>query len=400
MSGGAFVLRNARVLEGGALQARDLAVKGGTVATVAEGERAGAIDVELDGRVLLPALVNAHDHLDFATFPLLGRPPYASAYEWSADVNAGASDPRAAAALAVPPVDRLFLGGVRNLLAGVTAVAHHNAFHRSLARDDFPVHVIERYQFAHSPGLTPELKRTYRSTDRRIPWMVHAAEGTDEVSRGEILALARLNLLRENTVVVHGIGLSDADRAALAEVKASVVWCPESNRILYGATADVRALRAAGVRVGLGSDSPVSGVRDPLSNLAAARREGVLETMELVALATQGAASVARLPVGGTAPGDRADLLAVSSLEALLSGERSAVELVVRGGRALYAAPALAERLLREGDVLTVDGHARRTARGIGRRAASILRAHPRAREAAWLAGIGFPGFDKEERQT
>jgi cytosine/adenosine deaminase-related metal-dependent hydrolase len=394
VSGGAFVLRNARVLDGGALHARDVAVKGDTVATVAEGERVGAIDVELDGRVLLPALVNAHDHLDFSTFPLLGRPPYASAYEWSADVNAGASDPRAARALAVPPTDRLFLGGVRNLLSGVAAVAHHNAFHRSLARDDFPVHVIERYQFAHSPGLTTELKRTYRSSDRRIPWMVHAAEGTDERSRGEVQALARLNLLRENTVIVHGIGLGDADRAALAEVGASVVWCPESNRILYGVTADVRALRAAGVRVGLGSDSPVSGVRDPLSNLAAARREGVLEMMELVELATQGAAAVARLPVGGTAPGDRADLLAVPSLETLLAGDRGAVDLVVRAGRALYAAPALAESLLREGDVLTVDGHARRTVRGLGRRTAAIVRAHPRAREAAWLAGIGFPGFD------
>ena len=169
---------------------------------------------------------------------------------------------------------------------------------------------------------------------------------------------------------------------------------PRVNRILYGATADVRALRAAGVRVGLGSDSPVSGVRDPLSNLASACREGVLETMELVELATRGAAAVARLPVGGTAPGDRADLLAVPSLEALLAGERGAVELVVRAGRALYAAPALAERLLAEGDVLTVDGHTRRTARGLGRRTAAIVRAHPRAREAAWLAGIGFPGFD------
>lgn len=390
----AFVLRDARVPEGAGLRTCDVAVKGGVVTTVAEAERVGAVDVALEGRVLLPALVNAHDHLDFSTFPLLGRPPYASVYEWSADVNAGAADPRAAAALAVPLPDRLFLGGMRNLLAGAAAVAHHNAFHRSLAREDFPVFVIERYQFAHSPGLTPQLKKTYRSTDRRIPWMVHAAEGTDERSRGEILALARENLLRENTVVVHGIGLGDADRAALAEVKASVVWCPESNRNLYGATADVRALRAAGVRVGLGSDSPVSGVRDPLSNLATAAREGVLDTAELVELATRGSAAVARLPVGGTSPGDRADLLAAPSIEALAKGERASVELVVREGRALYAAPALAERLLAEGDVLTVDGRPRRTARGLGRRMASIAKAHPRAREAAWLAGIGFPGTD------
>ena len=117
--------------------------------------------------------------------------------------------------------------------------------------------------------------------------------------------------------------------------------------------------------------------------------------MELIELATQGAAAVARLPVGGTAPGDRADLLAVPSLETLLAGERGAVDLVVRGrARALRGAGARGRGCCREGDVLTVDGHARRTARGLGRRTASIVRAHPRAREAAWLAGIGFPGFD------
>jgi cytosine/adenosine deaminase-related metal-dependent hydrolase len=388
-----LVLRNARAHDDD--RRLDVRLAGGEVREVgAAGALAGPVRVDLEERVLMPALVNAHDHLDFSTFPFLGRPPYASVYEWSADVNAGAGDARAAAAMAVPLPDRLFLGGLRNLLSGVTAVAHHNPFHRSLAREDFPTWVLERYQFAHSPGLTPRLKRTYRSTDRRIPWMVHAAEGADARSRAEVKSLAAERLLRQNTVLVHAMGLDADDLAAIAAAGASVVWCPESNRNLYGATADVRALRSAGIPVGLGSDSPVSGVRDALSSLAAARREGVLDGADLLALATRGAAAVARLPVGGLAVGDRADLMAVRSLDALLDGNRGAVELVVRQGRPLYGSPGLAGGLLPAGDGLRMEGQPRVLARGLGRRAASICKAHPRAREASWMAGLELGTFD------
>jgi cytosine/adenosine deaminase-related metal-dependent hydrolase len=387
-----ILLRNARAHPDGPLL--DVALQGERVARVAPaGEPRAEREADLQGRLLLPALVNGHDHLDFSTFPALGRPPYASAYEWAADVDAGRGDPRVREALEVPLPDRLWLGGLRNLLAGVAAVAHHNPWHRSLG-DGFPVTVLERYQFAHSPGLTPALRRTYRSTDRRIPWMVHAAEGTDARCRGEIALLAEQNLVRQNTVVVHAVGAGEADAALLAEKNACVVWCPESNQRLLGATAPVPALRAAGVRVGLGSDSPVSGVRDALSNLAAAAREEVADAPTLLDLATRGAAAVARLPVGGLAAGDRADLLAVRSLEALVSGDRGAVELVTKAGRALYGHPDLLDGLAAGADALRVDGQPRLLARGLGRRAASIGKAHPRAREASWMAGLELGTFD------
>jgi len=199
-----LALRNALLLEGGRLA--DVVVAADRVEAV---EPPGVIpacdrEADLQGRVVLPGLVNAHDHLDLSTFPALASGRYHNAEEWQAAVEARQGDAAVQAAIGVPPADRLFLGGLRNLLAGVAAVVHHAPFHRSLARRDFPVRVLERYHFAHSPGLTPALRRTYRTTDRRIPWLVHVAEGTDERSRDEIDALVRENVLRQNTVMIHG----------------------------------------------------------------------------------------------------------------------------------------------------------------------------------------------------
>jgi cytosine/adenosine deaminase-related metal-dependent hydrolase len=381
-------LRGVRPWRAGALEPFAVSIAGGIV--VAEAAAGEGREVDLGGRIVLPGMVNAHDHLDFSTFPPLGRPPYPSVYAWTADVEAGRADPAVVAALAVPLPDRLFLGGLRNLLAGVTAVAHHNAYHRALARPDFPVRVLSRYQFAHSPGLTPELWRTYRTTDRRIPWMVHAGEGTDERCRGELALLEEANVLRQNTVVVHGIAFEDGDARRLAAARACLVWCPESNRRLYGATARVAALRAAGVRVGLGSDSPVSGVRDALSNLAAARAEGVLSDTELVEMATGGSAEVARLPAGGARPGETADLVAIDSMDAWLAGDRRTLALVMVGGRALYGDPAVLEALGVRSRTVMVDGTERGLEAKLAQRAAGLARRHPALGAVPWLSGIAF----------
>ena len=302
-----------------------------------------------------------------------------------------APDEGAKVALGVALADRLFLGGLRNLLAGVSAVAHHGAFHRSLARPDFPVRALARYQFAHAPGLVPSLRRTYRTTDRRLPWFVHVAEGTDERARGELDVLVRENVLRQNTVMIHAIALPAEKLPTVAEARACVVWCPEANRRLYGATADVRALVAAGVRVGLGSDSPATGVRDALSNLAAARaRGGRCRTPTCWRWRPRAPRRWRGCPPAAISPGGLADLIVAESAERLLSGERAALESRARRRRA-----ALRER--------GVDGPARseepaavggRRGRGasrpiIGRRAAALLRAPSRRRGRS-----GRPGCD------
>ncbi|HVR70508.1 MAG TPA: amidohydrolase family protein [Vicinamibacteria bacterium] len=389
-----LVLRNARLSDAHRGTLADVALAAGRVAAVEPPGTIAAQDAEadLEGRLLLPGFVNAHDHLDFSTLPALSSGLYRNAYEWTVALAERQAEAAVQAALAVPVADRLFLGGLRNLLAGATAVVHHHAFHRSLARPDFPVRVLARYQFAHSPGLTRELRRTYRTTDRRIPWFIHVGEGTDERSRGEVDLLARENLLRQNTVMIHAIALPAEALPAVAAARASVVWCPEANRRLYGATANVEALRAAGVRVGLGSDGPVSGAGDALSNLAAARAEGVMSDAQLLTLATLDSAEVARLPVGGVRVGDVADLLVADSSERLLAGRRSAVALVLIAGRPRYGHDGLMRALDRGSVPLRVDGEPRCLDAPTGRRASALWRAHPGARLSEWAAGVDPAG--------
>jgi cytosine/adenosine deaminase-related metal-dependent hydrolase len=381
-----LLLRRARCLEdSGWSSPRDVRVEKGAVAgRGAEGEA----EVDLGGRFLLPALVNCHDVLDLATLPALGAPPYGSLYEWAAAAEKDLE--RLAPALAVPLVDRLFLGGLRNLLAGAAAVLHHHPDHRSLCSEDFPVRVQGRYAFAHSPGLTRALRRTYRTSDRRVPWVVRAAEGRDPALRAEIDALAAANVLRQNTVIVHGTALVPEDGVRLAAARASLAWCPESDRWLYGTTAPVAALRAAGVVVGLGSDAAGKGARDALSNLAAARREGAFDDLALLRLATRDSAAVARLPAGGLEEGAVADLVAVDDPGRMLEGDRRAIALLVVRGRPVFGEGPLLEAAGARALPLSVEGEPRALAEPLARRLAAILRRHPAARAASWLSGLAL----------
>ncbi len=45
-----------------------------------------ATTVNVDGYLILPGLINAHDHLEFNLFPRLGRGPYPNSEAWARDI--------------------------------------------------------------------------------------------------------------------------------------------------------------------------------------------------------------------------------------------------------------------------------------------------------------------------
>jgi cytosine/adenosine deaminase-related metal-dependent hydrolase len=81
---GARIARDAKTTE-----ALDLEVHGGRVSFAAPDSRhAGSRSPVLDltGFLVLPGLINAHDHLEFSLFPTLGRGTYENAKSWAADL--------------------------------------------------------------------------------------------------------------------------------------------------------------------------------------------------------------------------------------------------------------------------------------------------------------------------
>jgi 5-methylthioadenosine/S-adenosylhomocysteine deaminase len=100
----------------------------------------------------------------------------------------------------------------------------------------------------------------------------------------------------------------------------AVAHCPRSNVHLRCGRAPLEALREAGARVGLGTDSPASGGDFDLRAEARAARElhaGALDldAAALLRMATLGGAEALGMEdeVGSLAPGRRADLTALDA---------------------------------------------------------------------------------------
>src|SRR5262249_40323771 len=156
---------------------------------------------------------------------------------------------------------------------------------------------------------------------------------------------------------IHCVALKVEDFAVMAELGAAMIWSPLSNHLLYGQTADIRAAKDAGLRIGLGSDWSPSGSKNLLRELKAARVASRLagdgfSDREIVAMATRNAAAILKwqAALGSIEPGKRADLLVIDGAAddpyaSLIEAKETAIRLVMINGVARYGLPALMTRL-------------------------------------------------------
>jgi cytosine/adenosine deaminase-related metal-dependent hydrolase/SAM-dependent methyltransferase len=308
--------------------------------------------IDLTGVLLLPGLINAHDHLEFALFPRLGKGGYRNFLQWADDLHHPGSS-QVLEHRSVPKSTRLWWGAIRNLLCGVTTVCHHNPYASGVFDNGFVLRVLRDFAWAHSVPLDHELVQKHRRAGAGQPFIVHLAEGTDLQSAQEIFRLDRAGALDERTVLVHGLGLNERGIALVRSRKAALVWCPTSNVFLFGRTHDRWSIQRF-PHVALGSDSPLTAQGDLLDELRFAYQSIGVSGEDLYAMVTTRAAQVLRLKRGeGTVRiGALADFVGIidkgdSPARTLASLSYRDVELVIIGGRVQLASPAVLCRLPR-----------------------------------------------------
>jgi cytosine/adenosine deaminase-related metal-dependent hydrolase/SAM-dependent methyltransferase len=294
--------------------------------------------VDLSGFLLLPGLVNAHDHLEFALFPRLGRGGYTNFVEWADDIHHPASSP-VSEHRAVPKNTRLWWGGIRNLVCGVTTVCHHNPYIEEVFDNEFAVRVLRDFGWAHSVPMERDLAKKKRNTEPDQPFIIHLAEGLDSRSADEIFQLAREQALDDRTVAVHGLALDERGVSLLRCLGAALVWCPTSNVFLFGRTHTRDTIQSLPL-VALGNDSPLTAQGDLLDEVRFAREAVGMPAEELYSMVTTSAARTLRLKNGeGTLRvGALADFVGVwdkglSPADTLAAISYRDVEIVIIGGR-------------------------------------------------------------------
>jgi len=163
-------------------------------------------------------------------------------------------------------------------------------------------------------------------------------------------------VLGPDTMCIHAIQLSAADIELLALRSVSVAHCPLSNARHGHGRAPLAALRRAGIRVGLGTDSVASvGRLDLFSEARAARALGALSADEALALCTLDGARALGLQseIGTLTVGKWGDVIAVatggtpagsltSAANAVLATGPESVRLTVLGGRVVHQTGATA----------------------------------------------------------
>ncbi len=163
-------------------------------------------------------------------------------------------------------------------------------------------------------------------------WMhTHAAEHRDErvevrraLGDDDVAILRRFGVTGPRAVLAHGVQLRRDEMDAMARDGTRVVHCPSANLKLASGIANVRAMRRAGVRVGLGSDgAPCNNALSIFHEMrgagllakVAAKRADALPAEDVLAMATREGAEVLGLAdaVGTLEVGKRADVVVVSA---------------------------------------------------------------------------------------
>jgi 5-methylthioadenosine/S-adenosylhomocysteine deaminase len=317
-------------------------IEDGRIAALGQG---GPADELYAGAVVLPGLVNAHTHLEYARMSGFGDgKPFGPWIEEHIRRKAALDHPADSLIQALEGAQLSLAGGVTTVAdccyAGTVAQAALQTGLRAIVYlegfSDWP-DLGDRLRTALDAlptgelvgaGLSPHAPFTVTLDDyammigmareRGLPVATHMLESARETQHLDEFA----DLLGSDTVLIHGVYMTAADMALAAELRVPVIHCPRSNALLGCGTAPVPEMLAAGLEVGLGTDSPASAmVFDMWEEMRAAvmlararsGRSDALTAGDVLHMATLGGARALGLgaETGSLTPGKAADLTVV-----------------------------------------------------------------------------------------
>jgi 5-methylthioadenosine/S-adenosylhomocysteine deaminase len=325
----------------------------------------GRAERHFEDAVILPGFVNAHSHLEYANYAGFGDGMPFGPWIATHVERKGLLDPEEMLAIAR-------LGALDSLRSGITTTADYSFSGAAVtaARELGLRAIVHLEVFATDPadaarqweerraqveeselvriGVSPHAPytcslETYRyCLSLGVPVGTHLAESANELEwllrgDGPLRAIGDWlvpptgkrpvpslePVLGPELLCAHCVEVDGDEIALLAARGVPVAHCPRSNALLGCGIAPLAELRAAGVAVGIGTDSPASTpsfdiFEEARSAVAFARarerRAEALSAAEALSLVTADAARALRLDaeVGTLTAGKRADLTVVS----------------------------------------------------------------------------------------
>ena len=331
--------------------------------------------------VVSPGLVNPHDHITFSLSQPQGHGDerYDHRHEWrlgldgATEINTypGSNNSR----------EGVLYGELRMLFGAATSISGSGSASgllRNLDRGEDTEGLVgvdvdyATFPLGDNDGtmLTQGCDYPFVESESALNnpvYMPHVSEGITDAANNEFVCLSGQpgnDLVASNTAIIHGIGVRPSNIREMADVGAKLVWSPRSNIDLYGITADVLAYHHQGVGIALGTDWSASGSMNVMRELACADYLNqnylgeAFSDFELWMMSTYWAAASqgAGSQIGLLAPGYVADVAIFDGSEhpayrAIIEGEPSDVQLVMRAGTPLFGDAAVIEGLVPAADL-------------------------------------------------
>ena len=313
IAGGTVVTMNPRreVFPGGYIAIEDETIS--SVGSQAETPEASGFDEVIDasGKIVIPGLINAHQHLWYTLFKGLGEGLILE--DWIKNLLVPAGSHLTDEDMGLSTV----LGCVEMICTGTTCAVYHMTttttaetirrvaeatldvgMRQVIAKEVRPQNLKDQLALAEVlvtewHGAGDGLIRIGLTVETTSHWVLmgacsdelvveahrlaqrhglvitdHIAGGTlsrgegylkyiQETGRTDILYLQQLGVLDERWLLIHAIWLQDRDIEMIARSGASVVHCPTSHGMRAGGITPAHRLMETGANVALGSDGPM-----------------------------------------------------------------------------------------------------------------------------------------------